>query len=341
LQYIDNPLKPVDVYQIKGKFGNQARISDILVLMYSPYTPLFRNADAAYSHFLPTRELTKRRQVVFAGLAALGLCVSPLDDAMAQAALLTKEVPSASLVPGGIARLPLGAAAVRPVAHAGEVPVMVLGNAAGWTALVGIPLATEPGEHSIAVQTEGGPPRQVAYTVVAKQYVEQHLKVAPGTVDLSPENEARYERERAHLATVMATLSEPAPRELRMHVPVPGRRSSSFGLRRVFNGQSRSPHSGMDIAAPTGTAVLAPLPGRVIDTGDYFFNGNTVWLDHGGGLLSMVCHLSAIDVKVGDMLQTGQRLAAVGATGRVTGPHLHWSVMLNRAMVDPALFIAG
>jgi murein DD-endopeptidase MepM/ murein hydrolase activator NlpD len=85
--------------------------------------------------------------------------------------------------------------------------------------------------------------------------------------------------------------------------------------------------------------VVAPLPGRVIDTGDYFFNGQTVWLDHGGGLLSMVCHLSTIDVKVGDTLATGERLGAVGATGRVTGAHLHWGVMLNRTMVDPALFL--
>ena len=169
--------------------------------------------------------------------------------------------------------------------------------------------------------------------------IEQRLSVAPHTVDLSPEDEARWQRERTHQAGVMATFSTPLPASLAMQVPVPGRRSSTFGLRRVFNGQARNPHSGMDIAAATGTPVLAPLAARVIDTGDYFFNGNTVWLDHGGGLLCMVCHLSAIDVQVGEAVDMGQRVGAVGATGRVTGPHLHWGVMLNRSMVDPALFL--
>ncbi len=247
-------------------------------------------------------------------------------------------------VPGGVARLSLGPSPVRPVARLaeGDVPLLVIGDAIEWTALVGIPLSATPGEASIAA---GGDARRVPYTVAPKQYREQRLTVAPGKVDLSPEDEARYNREREHLAKVMATFTDVSPAvlagALRMRVPVPGRRSGSFGLRRVFNGQSRNPHSGMDIAAGTGTPVVAPLPGRVVDTGDYFFNGGTVWLDHGGGLLSMYCHLSGIDVKVGDVVKTGERFCAVGATGRVTGPHLHWSVMLNRAMVDPALFIVA
>jgi murein DD-endopeptidase MepM/ murein hydrolase activator NlpD len=288
---------------------------------------------------LPPQLLTRRSAL----LGAVSLLALPASRLAAAAPPPSAVWPNASQVPGGIAGLSLGPAAVRPVAHARELPLLVVGDVIEWTALVGIALAAEPGEASIAVQTAEGGQREIAYTVASKRYLEQRLRVSPRTVDLSPEDAARYERERAHQATVMATFSEPLPQAsaLRMQVPTPGRRSSSFGLRRVFNGQSRNPHSGMDIAAGTGTPVVAPLPGRVIDTGDYFFNGHTVWLDHGGGLLSMVCHLSAIDVKPGDVLKTGERLGAVGATGRVTGPHLHWGVMLNRAMVDPALFLAG
>ena len=277
-------------------------------------------------------------------LGAIGLLALPVPHRAAAAAPPPPDVwPHALQVPGGVARLSLGPAAVRPVAHAGEVPLLVLGDVIEWTALVGIALAATPGEARISVQQKGGGQRQIAYTVASKRYREQRLTVAPRTVDLSPGDEARYERERAHQAAVTAAFSEPWPlaSQLQMRVPVPGRRSSSFGLRRVFNGQSRNPHSGMDIAAASGTPVAAPLAGRVIDTGDYFFNGNTVWLDHGGGLLSMVCHLSAISVKPGDRLKTGERLGAVGATGRATGPHLHWSVMLNRSMVDPALFVTA
>ena len=277
---------------------------------------------------------------------ALGLLALP------RAALAARARPGAPLppesgvwpralpVPGGVARLSLGPAAERPLAFAGSVPLLVLGDSIEWTAVLGIALAAPEGPAHITVQApDGSAVRQVPYRVAGKRYSEQRLTVAPRTVDLSPENQARYERERDHQAVVMATFSTPLPAHLAMRAPTPGRRSSSFGLRRVFNGQARNPHSGMDIAAPSGTPVAAPLPGRVIDTGDYFFNGQTVWLDHGGGLLSMVCHLSAIGVQVGEAVQTGQRLGAVGATGRATGPHLHWGVMLNRAMVDPALFL--
>lgn len=271
-------------------------------------------------------------------LASAGLLL-PAHMARAASPADSGVWPRDSRVPGGVARLSLGPAAQRPQAWLDDVPLLVLGDPIEWTAVLGIALASAPGPYQIRVQQDGEQ-RQLAYTVRDKRYTEQRLKVSPKTVDLSASDQARYERERDHQQSVMASWSPlSAQTGLHMQVPVPGRRSSSFGLRRVFNGQARNPHSGMDIAAPTGTPVRAPLAGRVIDVGDYFFNGGTVWLDHGAGLLSMYCHLSSMQCKTGDTLEAGQAFCRVGATGRVTGPHLHWGVMLNRSMVDPALFI--
>jgi murein DD-endopeptidase MepM/ murein hydrolase activator NlpD len=251
------------------------------------------------------------------------------------------ELPQQRLAPGGVARIDLGPATDAPKVRYRDVPVLVVRDGGRWTALVGLPLATVPGPAELAVEAADGGVATRSFAVKPWKYAEQRLSVAPGQVDLAPADLARYEREAGHLKAIAATYSETPPDTLRLAAPVPGRRSSSFGLRRVFNGQARNPHSGMDIAAPQGTPVVAPAAGRVIDTGDYFFNGNTVWLDHGGGLLTMYCHLSAIGVKVGDVVAAGAPLGAVGATGRATGPHLHWGVSLNRAMVDPALFLAA
>lgn len=279
--------------------------------------------------------LSRRQALGMALATSLGALAPVRSDA---ADGRPDDWPQALAVPGGVARLALGPATDRPKVWAGETPVLVVGDPDGWTALVGIPLSAVPGDAQIEVDTGSGR-RALPYRIDPKTYAEQRLKVAPRVVDLAPEDLARHERERAHQQAMIARFTEPVPNDLRMRVPVDGRRSSPFGLRRVFNGQARQPHSGMDIAAATGTPVAAPLAGEVIDTGDYFFNGRTVWLDHGGGLLSMLCHLSRIDAQTGDRLAAGQRLGAVGATGRVTGPHLHWSVLLNRTSVDPALFI--
>jgi murein DD-endopeptidase MepM/ murein hydrolase activator NlpD len=250
------------------------------------------------------------------------------------------DLPEQRLAPGGVARIALGASAEAPQVRFNGLPVLVVHDGTQWTAVVGIGLATAPGKASVTVQRAGAMAGPVAIEIKPFHYAEQRLNVAPGQVDLAKDDLARYERERAHQVQVVATFSDAPPASLRLLQPVPGPRSSSFGLRRVFNGQSRNPHSGMDISAAKGTPVLAAAAGRVIDTGDYFFNGNTIWLDHGAGLLTMYCHLSAIDVKVGDELSAGTPIGAVGSTGRSTGPHLHWSVSLNRSMVDPALFLA-
>ena len=279
------------------------------------------------------------RRLARCGQAAVVVVAALAGPAAAAAADADAAWPQTRPAPGGVAPVALGASPERPAASLAGVPVMVVGTPAGWTALVGVALAAAPGDAQLQVQRGTAAAVALAFRVQPHRYAEQRLTVAPGQVDLTADNLARYQRERSHQAGLIALFSEPVPAALRMQAPVVGPRSSSFGLRRFFTGQPRSPHSGMDIAAPSGTPVVAPLAGRVIDIGDYFFNGHTVWIDHGAGLLSMLCHLSRTDVQVGDALQAGDAVGAVGATGRVTGPHLHWSISLNRAMVDPALFL--
>jgi murein DD-endopeptidase MepM/ murein hydrolase activator NlpD len=272
-----------------------------------------------------------QRQPFRAALVAAG-CLVALHAAAV-------DLPQHRSVPGGVAILDLGASSEPPSVSFGTAPVLVVGDATQWTAVVGIALSAKPGTSHVLVHRVGATDVRQPFTIESARYAEQRLTVPRGKVDLSKEDIERYERERAHLAKVAATVSDTIPASLRLRQPTAGPRSSSFGLRRIFNGQPRSPHSGMDIAAAVGSPVIAAAAGRVIDTGDYFFNGKTVWLDHGRGLLTMYCHLSTIDVKPGDTLAAGDVLGAVGATGRVTGAHLHWSVSLNRAMVDPALFL--
>lgn len=264
---------------------------------------------------------------------AMLLCLPAFDAAAFTA-------PRVAAVPGGVVTFKLpGAPDERPVVTLAGKPVLVARQADGWIAVVGVSLDTTPGEYAIDVEQPGADPRRIPFTVTAKEYAVQHLKVAPGQVNLSAENEARVARETEKVRAALDAFSPGAPPTLRLLQPVPGRRSSSFGLRRMFNGESRRPHSGMDIAAPTGTPIKAPLAGRVVDVGEYFFNGNNVIVDHGQGFVTMYCHLSKIRVEVGQELKQGEVLGDVGATGRVTGPHLHWGVVLNGAAVDPALFL--
>jgi len=255
------------------------------------------------------------------------------------------QMPQALAVPGGVAIVELGpsnaAGGNRPTATYGSRPVLVRARGDAWVAVVGIGLAADPAQpQSLMVRGADGRESRVAFSLQRKQYAEQRLAVAPRHVQLSKEDLARHERERAHLGEVLRHFSAARePATLRLVLPTSGPRSSSFGLRRVFNGQPRSPHGGMDIAAATGTPVLSAAAGEVLDAGDYFFNGQTVIVDHGQGFLTLYCHLSAIDTECGKTVAAGAPVGKVGATGRVTGPHLHFSVYLNAQSVDPALFL--
>jgi murein DD-endopeptidase MepM/ murein hydrolase activator NlpD len=265
---------------------------------------------------------------------------NPPDRSAVIPSLTPASLPQSSAVPGGVVLLDVGSASEpAPTVFYEKHRAMVVRIEDRWQAIVGIPLAVEPGKVLIKVQRGDEAATFVTQNIAQKQYATQELKVAPKHVELSKENLARYNRERPIIDAALSNFADPMPATLRMIPPVDGPRSSSFGLRRVFNGQGRNPHSGMDIAAPTGTPIKAPTDGVVTNTGDYFFNGQTVFIDHGQGLVTLYCHLSAIDVKPGQVVKTGDIIGKVGATGRVTGPHLHWGVSLNRAFVDPALFL--
>src|SRR5262245_12161102 len=199
--------------------------------------------------------------------------------------------PRAVAVPGGVYTTTVGYTVnAAPKAMVNGKQAMVVRNGDHWLLVVGIPLDTTPGPLSVEIIPAHTKDRTLQFEVKPKEYAVQQLKVPPNQVNLSPEDEARVSRETEKVRGAVETFTPEAPVTLRLAQPVPGRRSSSFGLRRVFNGVARRPLSGMDIAALTGTPVKAPLAGRVVDVGTYFFNGNNVIIDHGQGLMTMYCH---------------------------------------------------
>lgn len=253
-------------------------------------------------------------------------------------------LPRAANVPGGIALVELGtsiAGATSPRAWLGDRPVLVTSEQGHWVAVVGLALDLAPGRHELRVANNGQTHR-LPFDVKAKRYPEQRITLKDQSkVQLSAADTRRVEGELAALQALKNQWTERPDTSLDFQLPVEGRHVGRFGLRRFFNGEPRAPHAGFDIAVARGTAIKSSAPGTVLAVNDYFFNGKTVFVDHGNGLLSMVCHLDRIDVAVGEQVRRGQRLGLSGMTGRATGPHLHWSVVLNGAMVDPELFVAA
>lgn len=288
--------------------------------------------------YSPARRRSTRR--LLPGIGMIGLLLVACRPVDAQDAALAGPF-ERSPVPGGIAVIDIGpASGGLPWASWKGRLVAVVEADDRWQAVVGVGLETEPGEQTLAITFRNGRNDSKRFSIDAKAYAEQRLvienkrKVNPAPVDM-----VRIGKENERLRIVKATRQE----ELlagRFEWPLAGPVSSPFGLRRFFNGEPRRPHGGIDIAAVEGTAIQAPADGIVIETGDYFFNGNSVFIEHGLGLQTFYAHMSRIDVDVGQRVSAGDVIGAVGETGRVTGPHLHWSVGLNGTWVDPLLLLA-
>ncbi len=254
-------------------------------------------------------------------------------------AVPVSALPQSALVPGGIAIIPTDTRAIK--ANYRKQRVMLADHDGQQYAVIGIPLDANIGVHEFTVEISDNDTRTLSFTVGDKKYVEQHLTITNDRqVNPNTEDMVRINRESAEMNKAFSSWDDSLTPIMQMSAPVAGPQSSSFGLKRFFNDQPRAPHSGMDIAAPEGTPIFAPAPGVIRTTGNYFFNGNTIILDHGHGLISLYCHMNTIDVAAGTVVEAGDQIGKVGQTGRVTGPHLHWSINLNNVRVDPALFIS-
>ena len=254
-------------------------------------------------------------------------------------------LPRESRVPGGVALIPLGGVvAGQPAPHArlGDQPVLVGSDDGQWLAVVGLALDLAPGAHELRVGTQAGEERSIAFEVRTKTYPAQHVTLKDTRhITLSDEDAARALAEIAAIGELKRHWRATDAANTDLSLPAKGRLASRFGLRRYFNGEARAPHSGLDLALARGTPVGASADGRVLATDDYFFNGRTVFIDHGNGLISMYCHLERIDVTPGASVRAGQTVGTSGMSGRASGPHLHWSVILNGATVDPELFVSS
>jgi len=212
-----------------------------------------------------------------------------------------------------------------------------------WRVLVGIDLDVAPGRAVVnTTATVGGRPVTLAtpLTVLRKSFPTRQLKVDEAFVNPPPDALARIERDTRELNKRWASSAASRLWTGPFVRPVPQPNNSAFGTRSVFNGQPRSPHSGADFQSPAGTPIHAPNAGRIVLAEDLYYSGNTVIVDHGLGLFSLMAHLSEINVKEGDSVAAGDVLGKVGATGRVTGPHLHWAIRINGARVDPLSVLA-
>jgi len=259
---------------------------------------------------------------------------------------LTVSVASRSIRPGELVVLTVSSPAVISSVHARafarDLPSFRVGPKT-WRVLVGIDLETAPRAYTVDITaSDSAGVRHASHRLVVtpRAFRTRTLTVDDAFVNPPSEAQARIAREAAELNDLWAHSDNSRLWDGPFIRPVPDAANSAFGTRSILNGQPRSPHSGADFNSATGTPIKAPNAGRVVLAGDRYFTGNTVMIDHGLTLFSLFAHLSEMQVKVGDTVKTGDVIGKVGATGRVTGPHLHWSVRLDGARIDPLSLLA-
>jgi murein DD-endopeptidase MepM/ murein hydrolase activator NlpD len=262
---------------------------------------------------------------------------------LTSAAFAADPFPVDETVPGGVAvvKIPVEGKTA-PRAEMDGHHLLVISHAGAWYALAGLPLDTVPGEKTLEVETGAAATLQVKFQVAPKDYPTQSLTIAnPEMVNPTPAQLQRAEREQKHLDRVVNAWRKTARPGVAFIWPAAGPETSAFGVRRVLNGEAKSPHAGIDIGAPLGTPLHAPADAVVADVGHYFYCGKTLTLDMGQGLYSVFCHMSIIKVGPGQRVKQGQYVGRIGMTGRATGPNLHWTVRLNGAAVDPHVFLGA
>ncbi len=304
--------------------------------MFQEFTDLqtnngfFRRADGRLRQIAP-QGWAKRLLACLPGLFGL-FCLLVSGGALA--------LPRHSPVPGGIAILPLTGERA-PTVSFDSRPQAVLRHDGRWFALIGIPLDTPPGRHEAIVES-AGTRQTIAFTVVAKRYPTQHLRIPDQRmVEPPPELAMRIAEEQQRLTALKRHFSPDPMPETAFVLPAKGRLSARFGGRRVLNGEPRSPHAGLDVAVGIGQPVRASAGGKVLAIDNFYFAGSTVLIDHGQGLITLYAHLSQVDVEPGRILRRGDPVGRSGASGRATGPHLHWGVFVGGSAVDPELFLGS
>jgi murein DD-endopeptidase MepM/ murein hydrolase activator NlpD len=256
--------------------------------------------------------------------------------------VLLAEIPVKNTpIPGGIAVIDFETNHSNPKAFYNKVPLYLQHiKDQHWQALVGIPLLTKSGKKTITIQDFST--RTFNFEVKKHTYTEQHITLKGKNKKYVNPNLAHMDRinkERPILSNARKVFSDKSLSNGLFTRPVDGITTSPFGLKRFYNGQARRPHTGLDYAGDIGVSIKAPADGKVILAGQFFFNGNAVFLDHGQGLISVYIHMNERLVKQGQYLKQGDAIGTIGQTGRATGPHLHWGIYLNQTVVSPNLLL--